>query len=151
MTAAAPPEQAGGPAGRGRRARRLAAAVAIALAATATAAVWATLRAPPAALDSARAGAATRGAGGEQVVSLEAAGGVYTPNVVHVRSGAPLRLRVTVRDRHGCATRLLVPDLGVDLVLAPGTTAEALVPAPPPGAYLFTCAAKMVKGTIVVE
>jgi plastocyanin domain-containing protein len=70
---------------------------------------------------------------------------------VHVRAGVPLRLRVTVRDRHGCATRLLVPDLGVDLALAPGSTAEALVPAQPPGAHVFTCGAKMVKGSIVVE
>ncbi|HEX9399015.1 MAG TPA: cupredoxin domain-containing protein [Anaeromyxobacter sp.] len=111
----------------------------------------ATLRAPSAALDRARVGHAAVGAAGEEVVSLEAAEGVYRPNVVHVRRGAPLRLRVAVRDADGCASRLLVPDLGVDLALEPGRTAEALVPAPPPGAHVFTCGMKMVKGTIVVE
>ncbi len=84
-------------------------------------------------------------------MALELAGGAYAPNVVRVRAGAPLRLRVTVRDADTCATRLLVPDLGVDLALVPGGTSEALVAAPAPGGHVFTCAAKMVKGTIVVE
>ncbi len=109
------------------------------------------LSAPPAALDRARQGTAETAPGGVQTVELVAAGGVYTPNVVHVRAGVPLKLRVTVRERHGCQTRLLVPDLGVDLELVPGATAEVLVESPPPGAHLFTCGQKMVKGTIVVE
>jgi Cu+-exporting ATPase len=128
-----------------------------AVAAAAVAVVGAALAAgsaifsPPAALDRARPGRAQAGAAGEQVVALEAAGGVYAPNVVRVRGGAPLRLRVTARDAHGCAARLLVPDLGVDLALVPGGTVEQVLPAPPPGAHVFTCGMKMVKGTIVVE
>ncbi len=116
----------------------------------AVAAGWA-LRAPPEALDRVRRGEARTSAGGEQTIQLESVGGAYSPNVVHVRAGAPIRLRVTVRDTHGCATRLLVPDLGVDLALAPGGTAEAIVAPVRPGAYVFTCAEKMVKGTIIVE
>ena len=131
--------------------RRIASAVAIVAALGAALATAQALRAPPAALDGARAGAAETTPGGEQLVLLEAAGGVYTPNVVHVRAGAPLRLRVSVRDRHGCATRLLVPDLGVDLALVPGGVAEVVVASPSPGGHVFTCGAKMVKGTIVVE
>jgi Cu+-exporting ATPase len=133
---------------KGRRAALAAAAVA---ALAAGIAATQALLAPSAALDRARPGGAAEAPGGVQTVELVAAGGVYTPNVVRVRAGAPLRLRVAVRERHGCATRLLVPDLGVDLELVPGGTAEAIVPAPPGGAHVFTCGQKMVKGTIVVE
>lgn len=131
--------------------RRTARAAAIVAALGAALAAAGALLAPPGALDRARFGRAEAGAAGEQVVLLEVLGGVYEPNVVRVRAGAPLRLRVRVREAHGCATRLLVPDLGVDLALVPGGVAEALLPAPAPGAHLFTCGMKMVKGTIVVE
>jgi Cu+-exporting ATPase len=131
--------------------RRAVTAAALVAALAAAAAAAAALLAPPAALDRARPGRSEASAGGEEVVALEVAGGAYAPNVVHVRAGAPVRLRVTVRERHGCATRLLVPDLAVDLALVPGGTAEAVVPPPPPGAHVFTCGMKMVKGTIVVE
>ncbi|HEX9305849.1 MAG TPA: cupredoxin domain-containing protein [Anaeromyxobacter sp.] len=131
--------------------RRTAVAAAILAALGVAGASVATLRTPPAALDRARTGRGTEGAAGEEIVSLELAEGVYRPNVVHVRRGAPLRLRVDVRDADRCASRLLVPDLGVDLALEPGRTAEVLVAAPPPGGHVFTCGMKMVKGTIVVE
>jgi len=144
---AAPLSLALSPEGRGK----WAVAAAIVAGAIAALAAAQALLAPPAALDRARRGAAAEGPGGEQVVALELAGGAYAPNVVRVRAGAPLRLRVTVRDADTCATRLLVPDLGVDLALVPGGTSEALVAAPAPGGHVFTCAAKMVKGTIVVE
>jgi Cu+-exporting ATPase len=131
--------------------RRTALAVAVLAAAGAALAAGRALRAAPAALDRARPGSASTGAAGEQRVALELAGGVYTPNVVHVRAGAPVRLRVAARDRHGCAARLLVPDLGVDLALVPGGVAEVVLPAPRPGGHVFTCGDKMVKGTIVAE
>jgi len=62
-----------------------------------------------------------------------------------------VRLRVVVRDRHSCATKLLVPDLKLAFDLPASGAAELQLPAMKPGAYLFTCGQKMVKGSIVVE
>jgi plastocyanin domain-containing protein len=109
------------------------------------------LRAPPAALARARTGAAAPEPDGVDTVALAVERGEYRPNVVRARAGRPLRIRVASRDRSACATRLLVPDLRVDLPLVPGGEAVAVVPAPAPGSYLFTCEARMVKGVIVVE
>jgi plastocyanin domain-containing protein len=131
--------------------RRLLAALAGVAALGAAAAVADALRARPAALAQARFGRADPGADGVQRVELVVAGGEYRPNVVRARAGAPLRLRVEVRGRDGCATRLLVPDLGVDLALVEGGVAEATVPAARPGSYVFTCAERMVKGVLVLE
>jgi plastocyanin domain-containing protein len=109
------------------------------------------LQARPAALAEVREGRAAAGADGLQRVALEVAVGQYRPNLVRAKAGAPLRLRVEVRDRNGCATRLLVPDLGVDLALVEGGAAEIVVPPARPGSYVFTCAARMVKGVLVFE
>jgi plastocyanin domain-containing protein len=132
------------------RAVALAAGAAVAVALAGAAAVQA-LRAPPAGLSRVRTGRAAPGADGVQTVELVAAAGEYRPNVVHARAGQPLRLRVTVPAGGGCETRVLVPDLGLDLALRAGATAEALLPAARPGSYLFTCEERMVKGVIVYE
>jgi plastocyanin domain-containing protein len=131
--------------------RRLLSGLAAVAALGAAAAVAQALRAPPAALARARTGAAAPGPDGAQTIDLAIERGEYRPNVVRARAGQELRIRVASRDRSACATRLLVPDLRVDLPLVPGGEAVAIVPAPAPGSYLFTCEARMVKGVIVVE
>jgi plastocyanin domain-containing protein len=132
---------------RGRLVGALAALAALA----AAAAVADALGARPAALARARFARAEPGPDGAERVDLVVAGGEYRPNVVRARAGAPLLLRVEVRGRDGCATRLLVPDLGVDLPLVEGGFAEAALPATRPGSYVFTCAERMVKGVLVLE
>jgi plastocyanin domain-containing protein len=131
--------------------RRLFAGLAAAAALAAAWAVTDAIRAPPAALARARSGRADTAADGVQTLELRSEAGEYRPNVVHARAGAPLRLRVVVRDRSACATRLLVPDLGVDLALVAGGAAEIVLPPAPAGSYVFTCAQKMVKGVLVLE
>jgi len=131
--------------------RRLVPALAILAALGAAAAVAASLRASSPALARVREGRAAAAPDGVQTVSFVVRAGEYSPSLVRVRAGAPLRLRVTVEDRSGCDTRLLVPDLGVDLALSPAATAETLVAPPPPGRWLFTCGMRMVKGVLVAE
>lgn len=109
------------------------------------------LTAGPAVFDRARRGQAVRAADGVQELHVEVANGVYRPNVLRAKAGEPLRLRVEVRERHSCATRLLVPDLKLDFELPGPGTVDLLVPAAPAGSYLFTCDLKMVKGSIVLE
>ncbi len=131
--------------------RRLLPALAILAALGAAAAVGASLRAPSPALARVREGRAAADADGVQTVSLVVRAGEYTPNLVRLRAGAPVRLRVTVEDRMGCATRLLVPDLGVDLPLSQPGSAEVLVAPLPAGSWVFTCEARMVKGVLVAD
>ncbi len=112
---------------------------------------WTALRTSPTALARAREGFASPAADGVQEIALESRAGDYEPNVVHARAGQPLRLRVTRRERHTCGSRLVVPDLGVDLELPAGGTESFVLPAAPRGEYLFTCGHKMVKGVLLIE
>lgn len=130
---------------------RLLRALAVLAALGASGAIAQALLARPAALARARTGRAAPAADGIQTAGLALSRGEYVPNVVHARAGAPLRLRVELADRSACGTRLLVPDLGVDLALVPGGSAEVVVPPGRPGTYPFTCAERMVKGVLVLE
>lgn len=121
-----------------------------AAAAVAAAALWhGAARPPPLPLQRAREGSAARGPDGVQEVTLVGREGEYHPNVIHARAGEPLRLRVRA-EPHGCTTRLLIPDLGVDAPLSPPETAVE-IPAARPGQYLFTCEMRMVKGVLLLE
>lgn len=107
--------------------------------------------AAPAVFDRARPAATSLASDGVQEITVEVANGVYVPNVLKAKPGIPLRLHIVVRDHHSCATKLLIPDLKLDLDLPSSGAADFLLPASRPGSYLFTCGMKMVKGTIVVE
>ena len=109
------------------------------------------LTAGPVVFDRARKGQAARAADGVQEIRVQLANGVYAPNVLRAKAGEPLRLRVEVRERHSCATQLLIPDLKLAFELPGPGTVDLLVPAAPAGSYLFTCGLKMVKGSIVLE
>jgi Cu+-exporting ATPase len=109
------------------------------------------ITAGPAVFDEARKGRAVRAADGVQELRVQVANGVYAPNILRAKAGEPLRLRVEVRERHSCATQLLIPDLGLEFELPGPGNVDLLLPAAPAGSYLFTCGLKMVKGSIVLE
>ena len=135
---------------RPRRRGALAAIASVAIVAAVGGLAVAALRRGPPALLSAVEGTAAPGADGVPEIRLELRAGEYVPNVIHTRAGAPLRLRISRADVHGCADRLLVPDLGTAAELAPGGTTTVTVPAAA-GEYLFTCGARMVKGVLLFE
>jgi len=134
-----------------RRARAWLRAGLLALAAlVAAAALWqGAARPPPLPLQRAREGAAQPAAGGVQEATLLGRAGEYEPNVIHARAGERLRLRVRA-EPHGCTTRFIAPDLGVDVPLSPPETVVE-IPAARPGQYLFTCEMRMVKGVLLLE
>ena len=113
---------------------------------------WVALRPSHPAFQGGVEGWARAAADGVPELEVTSAEGEYVPNVIHALAGRPLRLRVTVRDAHGCGTRLLVPDLGVDAALPPAGQALVVeLPSAGRGSFLFTCGARMVKGVLLFE
>lgn len=129
----------------------LAAIASLAVVAAVAGLLLVTLRRGPPGLLSAVEGSAAPGPDGVPEIRLELRAGAYVPNVIHARAGAPLRLRIARGDGHACADRLLVPDLGAAVDLAPGGTTAVTLPAAAAGEYLFTCGARMVKGVLLFE
>lgn len=75
----------------------------------------------------------------------------YTPDVVIVREGIPLRLRFTRLENEECSSRVVFSDFKLDRRLpAYRTTAVEFLP-PGRGEYLFTCTQGMYQGKLIVE
>jgi P-type Cu+ transporter len=97
-----------------------------------------------------RRGARSEVRDGIQEVEIEVKGG-YSPDLIHVRQGVPLRLVFDRREAGECTSRVVFEDLGVDAYLPPHErTAVELVP-DRPGRFRFACGMNMVHGMLVVE
>jgi plastocyanin domain-containing protein len=93
--------------------------------------------------------AATAVAGGVQRIRVEVKGG-YTPAVIRVRAGAPVRLDFHRDETNPCTEEVVIPDFGIRTYLpAHRTTPVSFTPTA--GTYEFTCGMGMVRGTIIAE
>jgi Cu+-exporting ATPase len=87
---------------------------------------------------------------GRQEVTVTVRGG-YSPDVIRVRQGVPVRLVFDRRESGECTSRVLFPDFGINTALpANAKTAVDLVP-DRAGQFGFACGMNMVRGRLVVE
>jgi Cu+-exporting ATPase len=88
--------------------------------------------------------------GGVQQVEITVKGG-YSPNLIRVQQGVPLRLVFDRQENSDCSSRVVFPDFGVSKSLAAfGRTTVELLPQRS-GEYGFACGMNMLHGTLVVE
>lgn len=88
--------------------------------------------------------------GGVQEVDITVKGG-YSPNLIRVRAGVPLKLNFNRQESGDCTSRVVFPDFGVSKTLpAFGKASVEFVP-DRPGEFGFACGMNMVHGTLIVE
>jgi P-type Cu+ transporter len=88
--------------------------------------------------------------GGMQEVVITVKGG-YSPNLIRVKEGVPLRLVFDRQENSDCSSRVVFPDFGVSKSLAAfARTTVELMPART-GEFGFACGMNMLHGTLVVE
>lgn len=91
---------------------------------------------------------APRGAG-PQEVRVRVKGG-YSPAVIRVEAGRPVRLEFQREETGSCTEEVVLPDFGIRTFLPPHrTTAVTITPAE--GSYEFACGMGMVRGKIIAE
>jgi plastocyanin domain-containing protein len=87
---------------------------------------------------------------GVQLVGIEVKGG-YSPSVVRVQAGRPVRLELHRDETSGCSEEIVLGDFGIRRYLpAHETTAVEFTPEHP-GRYEFTCGMGMLHGTLIVD
>ncbi len=98
------------------------------------------------------AGQAAVSAGGTDVQRLRVVvRGGYTPSVVRVQAGRPVRLDFYRDETSGCTEEVVFPDFQIRTFLpAHETTAVEFTPGEP-GTHEFTCGMGMVRGRLIVE
>jgi plastocyanin domain-containing protein len=93
---------------------------------------------------------AASGIDGTQRARIEVDNG-YSPALVRVRAGRPVRLEFHRIDRSSCTEEVVIPDFGIRSFLPTGrTTAVEFTPSAA-GAHEFACGMGMVRGRIIVD
>jgi plastocyanin domain-containing protein len=94
--------------------------------------------------------AAAASVDGPQRVRIEVKGG-YSPAVVRVRAGRPVRLEFYRDETSGCTEEVVLPDFGIRTFLPPHRTTPVEFTPERAGSYEFTCGMGMVRGRVVAE
>jgi len=84
----------------------------------------------------------------EQTITVD---GGYSPAVVKVKAGRPVRLVFDRRDNGSCSEEVVFPDFGIRKFLPTGEKTVVEITPPTPGRYEFTCGMSMLRGALVAE
>jgi len=90
------------------------------------------------------------GTGGAQEVAVTVKGG-YTPDIIVVKAGRPVRLRFTRQESAACSGMVLFPDLHKSAKLLEGEEVTVEFTPDQPGEYGFQCQMGMLRGKLIVE
>ncbi len=90
------------------------------------------------------------GAGGTQEVAVTVKGG-YTPDVIVVKAGQPVRLHFTRQESSACSEQVVFPDFNQHAPLPEGQTVTVELTPDKPGEYGFQCPMGMLRGKLIVE
>lgn len=90
------------------------------------------------------------GVAGVQRVAIEVLGG-YSPSVVTVRQGQPVRLEFHRADIDSCTEEVVLEDLGIRRYLPAYQTTTIEFTPTLAGTYGFSCGMGMVHGKLIVE
>ncbi len=93
---------------------------------------------------------AEAGAGGVQEVAVIVKGG-YTPDIIVVKAGQPVRLHFTRQESSSCSEKVLFPDFNQSALLPEGQEVTLEFTPEKPGEYGFQCQMGMLRGKLVVE
>jgi plastocyanin domain-containing protein len=77
--------------------------------------------------------------------------GAYTPDVVVVQHGVPIRLNFLRQETAACSEEVLFPDFGRRVRLPEGELVTLDLDPAATGEYQFTCGMGMLRGRLVVE
>jgi len=88
--------------------------------------------------------------GGVQQASVVVKGG-YTPDVIIVKVGKPVRLVFERRESSPCSERVIFKDFDVSKLLPEGEKVPIEFTPDKPGEYEFGCQMGMFKGRLIVE
>jgi plastocyanin domain-containing protein len=93
---------------------------------------------------------ATRSASGYQELMVLVKGG-YTPDVIIVERGKPVRLNFVRAESSACSEMVLLPDFKKSAKLPEGETVPVEFLPDTPGEYEFQCQMGMLRGKLIVE
>ena len=92
----------------------------------------------------------TVGASGVQEAAITVKGG-YTPDVIVVQKGRPVRLTFTRQENSACSEKVLFPDFKQNALLPEGEPVTLEITPDKAGEFGFQCQMGMLRGKLIVE
>lgn len=89
-------------------------------------------------------------ASGAQEVAITVKGG-YTPDVIVVQKGRPVRLTFMRQESSACSEKVLFPDFNQNALLPEGEQVTLEFTPDKPGEFGFQCQMGMLRGKLIVE
>ncbi|NOY09660.1 MAG: cupredoxin domain-containing protein [Spirochaetes bacterium] len=77
--------------------------------------------------------------------------GGYSPDIIVVKAGKPVRLNFLREETAACSEQVLLPDFHKQATLTPFKTIPVEFTPEKPGEYGFQCAMGMFRGKLIVE
>lgn len=102
----------------------------------------------------ASSGAAASGAASSAAATAQATiivQGGYSPSVVRVKAGEPVRLIFDRQETSGCSEEVVFADFGIRRFLPAHQQTVIEVTPPKAGVYAFTCGMGMLRGKLIAE
>jgi plastocyanin domain-containing protein len=87
---------------------------------------------------------------GSQEATILVRGG-YSPAVLTVKRGLPVRLTFDRRETSSCSEEIVIPDLGIRRFLPANQKTTVEFTPEKSGRFDFTCGMSMLRGTLIVE
>lgn len=88
--------------------------------------------------------------GGRQEINVTVKGG-YSPDVIVVRQGTPVRLNFYRDETASCSEKVIFGDFGIARVLPPFKTTPIELTPEKEGEFIFTCGMNMLRGKLIVR
>lgn len=90
------------------------------------------------------------GSGGIQEALIKVKGG-YSPNIIVVEAGKPVKLNFLREETAACSEHVVFPEFGKQATLTPNKTIPIEFTPEKPGEYEFQCSMGMLRGKLIVE
>ena len=87
---------------------------------------------------------------GIQEVAITVKGG-YSPDIIVVKAGRPLRMHFTRQESSSCTEMVLLPDFNKSAKLPEGQEIVVELTPDKPGEFGFQCQMGMIRGKLIVE
>jgi heme/copper-type cytochrome/quinol oxidase subunit 2 len=88
---------------------------------------------------------------GRQEIDLTIANSAYSPNVLVVKRGIPLRINVRAEETAGCGSEIVIPDFNIRKIVGAGTSGVIELTPNAAGTFKFHCSMDMARGKIIVQ
>jgi plastocyanin domain-containing protein len=86
------------------------------------------------------------------VITVDVVNYGYKPNIIHAKSGIPIKLQLVTQKTQSCSRAFIMPALGVQMILEETGTAVVDIPAQEKGKKInFSCSMGMYGGSIIFD